>query len=411
MFKRPRIVILGAGYGGLCVAHRLEQLTKPKDAEVILIDKNSYHANAICLHEVAMGNAAPQDICYDLVQVIKKPHVQVMKTTVESIDRETKIIQTSRGPIHYDILVIALGFVPETFGIKGMDKHAFQIESIAESEEISRHMEDQFRKYAFTDHIDRDPKDIAIIVGGSGFTGIELLGEIIDRVPILCKKYDINRDYVTIHCISADQKLLPMFSDDEVAQVKHFLETHGVTLTMPAFIKEATPESFKYTTADGQEHESFAHTLIWAGGVSGSPIMTQCFGDVARRGRLAVNQDLTAPGYDNIYIVGDCAVFTASGKERPEAPTAQIATQMGYHAAENIARQLKNRPRKPFHYIYRGTVCSLGAKYAVAHLGKRTVTGFFAMRLKRFIETVTDYKISGVYNAIKNTRVFKLINF
>lgn len=411
MYHRPRILILGAGYGGLCVAHRLQQLTKASEADITLIDRNSYHCNTINLHEVSMGNAAPQDISYDLVQIIKKPHVRVMKAEVISIDRDSRTVHTSSEDITYDILVIALGFVPETFGIEGMLEHAFQIESISRSEDISRHMEDQFRNYAFTNPIDRDPKDISIIVGGSGFTGIELLGEIVDRVPILCKKYKIDRKYVSIRCVSADKKMLPMFSDDEVHHVKCYLENHGVRFYMGARITKATKDSFVFTDSDGMEQEFFGNTLIWTGGVSGSPLMADSFGDAVRRGRLIVNSDLTAPGHDDIYVIGDCAAFISEGSERPEPTTAQIATQMGYHVAENIVRQLKHRPRKPFRYKYRGTVCSLGASHGVASVGGVTITGFFAIRLKRFIESVTDYKISGLYNAIKNTRIFKLINF
>lgn len=414
MSKRPQIVILGAGYGGLCVAHRLQQLTKPEHCAITLIDRNSYHVNTIDLHEVAMGNAYAQDVSFPLMPIIKMPHARVLMAEVTAVDLEAKVVHTSVEDVPYDICVIALGFVPETFGIPGMMEHAFQITNVPESEKIHRHLEERFRAYAATDDIDRDLNDISILVGGSGFTGIELLGEMVERVDHLCKKYDIRREHVTIRCVSADKRMLPMFDDEEVDFIVRYLESKGVQFQLDATISKATPQSFLFTDAHGVEQEYFANTRIWTGGVSGSPLMKDIFGDAVRRGRLIVESDLMAPGHDDLYVIGDCAAFISPGAERPEPTTAQVATQMGYHVAENINRQLRHRARKNFTYKYRGTVCSLGAHTAVADLGQdhnRTLTGFFAMRLKLLIESVTDYKISGLYNAVKCTRVFKLKNF
>lgn len=413
MSIRPHIVILGAGYGGLCVTHRLQQITKPNDCAITLIDRNSYHVNTIDLHEVAMGNAYAQDVSFPLMPIIKMPHARVLMAEVTGVDHEAKIVHTDQEDIPYDICVLALGFVPETFGIPGMLEHAFQISNVPESEAIHRHLEDQFRRYAFNKDIDRDVNDISILVGGSGFTGIELLGELVERVHILCKKYRIPREYVTIRCISADHRMLPMFNDEQVNYIIDYLQAEGVQFYLGAKIQEATARSFIFTDREGKNQEFFANTKIWTGGVSGNPLMKEIFGDTVRRGRLIVESDLMAPGHDDLYVIGDCAAFISQAAERPEPTTAQLATQMGYHVAENIKRQLRHHARKPFVYQYKGTVCSLGAASGVAHLGKKnpkTVTGFWAMRLKLLIESITDYKISGLYNAIKFTRFFKLKN-
>lgn len=410
MTTRPHIVILGAGYGGLCAAYRLQKKLQPGRAMITLVDRNGYHVNKISLHEVALGNALSQDISYDLVPVVRQPHARVLKAEVLSIDRKNQLVHTSEEDLAYDYLVIALGFVPETFGIQGMAENAFQIENLAQSEAIARHIEDCFRRYAFADAADRDPLDLAILVGGSGFTGTELLGEIGDRVPLLCKKYGIDQSLVSIRCVSADHQFLPMFSPKEAQEVMDYLVSCGISFYMDAMIHEATPKSFRFKDENG-DHEFKANTLIWTGGVSGSPLMKETFGDAVKRGRLIVNSDLTAPGYDNIYVLGDCAAFISKGKDRPEPTTAQIATQMGYHAADNIVRTILRRPRHAFVYHYRGTVCSLGARHGLADLKGHTVKGFLAMRLKLFIESVTDYKVSGLYNAIKHTRLFKLFNF
>lgn len=410
MKRRFRIVILGAGYGGLCAAHSLQSLVSKRKAEIVLIDRNTYHANKIDLHEVAMGNALAQDISYDIIPIVRKPHVRVVKGEVLSIFPEARIVQTDSEKFSYDFLVIALGFVPETFGIPGLDEHAFQISNLEECEAISMHMEDRFREFAFTEHIDRAAGDIRILVGGSGFTGIELLGDLVERLPRLCKKYGIDRKSVKVDCVSADERLLPMLCDSAVAQTKRYLERSGVEFHMGARIIRATPNSFVYIDADGIEREIVAHTRIWTGGVSGSPLMEKTFGDAVRRGRLKVRQDLAVDGFPEIYVIGDCSAFIPAGEERPLPTTAQAATQMGHHAAVNIAKQVLKRPRVPFVYKYKGTVCSLGSINGVADLHGRVLYGFWAMRLKRFIESYTDYRISGLRNAVKYNRLFKFLH-
>lgn len=116
MTTRPHIVILGAGYGGLCAAYRLQKKLQPGQAMITLVDRNGYHVNKISLHEVALGNALSQDISYDLVPVVRQPHARVLKAEVLSIDRKNQLVHTSEEDLAYDYLVIALGFVPETFG-------------------------------------------------------------------------------------------------------------------------------------------------------------------------------------------------------------------------------------------------------------------------------------------------------
>ena len=408
---RPRVVILGAGYAGLCTAHRLQKLTKSSELEIIIIDKSNAHVNNISLHEVAVSNANSQDISYSLVPILNKSHLQFIKDTVLSIDPTTHKIKLTQQELDYDVLVIALGFVPETFGISGMDTYAFQISSIDESETIARHIEDSFRKYSFSDFSEKNPKDLSIVIGGSGFTGIELLGELTDRLPLLCKKYHIDPTLVSLVCASADKDLLPMFTRSEATYIKNYLEKKGVQFYLNTKILGAEKDCFLIQKPSQSPEKVYGHTLIWTGGVSGHPIMHKTFGERVRRGRIIVDSYLNVPDDSNIYVLGDCAAFIAKENQPPEPTTAQIATQMGYHTANNLVRRLHHRPEKPFKYKYRGTVCSLGAKNALAHFGGFTITGFLAMRLKRLIETITDYKISGAYNAIKKTRLFKLINF
>lgn len=409
MKNRPNILVLGAGYGGLCAARSLQKHIPPYKANIILVNRDSYHINAINLHEVAMGNALSQDITFDIVPILHKPHARFAKGEVIQIDPDQRVVTTDREVIPYAYLVIALGFEPEPFGIPGIMEYAHQVYNIGGCEDIAIHLEDRFRDYAFSDLSNRDAKDLGILVGGSGFTGIELLGEIVERVARLCKKYKIERSQVKIDCVSADKSLLPMMKPESADYIRKYLEKEGVRFHLNSFIKEVTPGSFIYTDPDGSKKEIEAHTMVWAGGVKGSPLMEKTFGDKARRGRIIVDQDLSLPDYPEIFVVGDCSAFIPPGEERPLPTTAQAATQMGSHAADNIARTLKGQPRLPFTFSNKGTICSLGRWEGVAELGDKipTVKGIPAMELKRFVESYTDYRISGLKNAIRYNRMLK----
>lgn len=409
MNRRRNIVILGAGYGGLCAAHSLQKLVPEYKANIVLVNRNSYHINAINLHEVAMGNALSQDIIFDIVPILHKPHARFSKGEVLEIDTEKRIVKTDREEIPYEYLVIALGFEPESFGIPGIMEYAHQIYNIEGCEDIAIHLEDRFRNYSFSDPMNRDHNDLRILIGGSGFTGVELLGDLIERVKKLCKKYKIDRDRVTIECISADKSFLPMMSPEAAKYVRNYLEREGVIFSLESMIKEVTPNSFIYTNPEGEQQECQANTIVWAGGVKGSPLMEETFGDEVRRGRIIVEQDLSLSDHPEVFVVGDCSAFIAKGEERPLPTTAQAATQMGHHVAKNISRDLKGRPRHDFEFSNKGTICSLGRFEGVAELGDKIpmIKGLPAMELKRFVESYTDYRISGLRNAIKYNRIFK----
>ena len=409
MSKRKKVVILGAGYAGLATAHKLQHITNPREVEIVLIERNTFHTNCVSLHEIAMGNAQAQDISYDIVPVLQKPHVEFLRAEVEGVDKETKVVKTDKGDVSYDILVMGLGFEPETFGIDGMLDNAFQVYDLHGSEYIVMHMENQFRRYAFAPCGQKDESDITIIIGGAGFTGIELLGELVDRIPRICRKYHINKRRVKIYCVEAAPVMLPMFNAQEVAYVRGYLESRGVEFLLNTPIVGSTPNGF-LIKRNGVEEELRASTSIWTAGVRGNHLMEEIFGDAVKRGRLIVNQDLTAPGHPDIYVLGDCAAFIGEGQERPYPTTAQIAAQMGRHAASNIRAQIRGRKTRPFVYDYKGTVCSLGPRNGVADLNGLIIKGFWALRIKRLVESKSDWQISGMYNAIKNNRLFKFFN-
>lgn len=396
MAERKKVLVLGAGYAGLQTVVKLQKQLSEEDAQITLINKNDYHYEATWLHEASAGTISYEDLLYPVESVLKD-NVEFVRAEVTKIDRNAKKVETTRGIFDFDILVVGLGFESETFGINGMKEYAFQIENVHTARKIARHIEDKFANYAASKT--KYDNDLAILVGGAGFTGVEFLGELTDRIPELANKYGVDQSKVKITCVEAAPKMLPMFSDNLVNHAVSYLEGRGVEFKVGTPIVAANEKGFVVKVND-QEQTLEANTVVWAAGVRGSQLMEKSFEGV-KRGRIVTKQDLTIEGYDDIFVIGDCSAFIPEGEERPLPTTAQIAMQQGEHVAKNIQHILKGEPTENFNYVDRGTVASLGKYEGVGLVYGREVTGKKAAFLKRVIDTRAIFKIGGLGLAYK----------
>jgi len=394
---RKKVLVLGAGYAGLQTITKLQKQISADEAEVTLINKNDYHYEATWLHEASAGTISYEDLLYPVESVVNKDKVNFVKAEVTKIDRNAKKVETDAGIFDYDILVVSLGFETETFGIKGMKDHAFQIENVLTARKLSRHIEDKFANYASSKQ--KDDKDLAIIVGGAGFTGVEFLGELTDRIPELCNKYGVEQSKVKITCVEAAPKMLPMFSDELVNHAVSYLEDRGVEFKIGTPIVAANEKGFVVKVND-EEQQLEANTAVWAAGVRGSNLMEESFEGV-KRGRIVTKQDLTIEGYDDVFAIGDVSAFIPAGEERPLPTTAQIAMQQGEQTAKNIINILEGQPTQEFEYVDRGTVCSLGSNDGVGVVYGKDIQGKKAAFMKKVIDTRAVYKLGGVGLAFK----------
>ncbi|MEB7401431.1 NAD(P)/FAD-dependent oxidoreductase [Mammaliicoccus sciuri] len=398
-FERKKVLVLGAGYAGLQTVTKLQKLVSNQDVDVTLINKNDYHYEATWLHEASAGTLNYEDALYPITNVIDRNKVNFIKAEVTKINKDAKTVETSNGVFEYDILVVALGFESETFGIEGMKEHALQIENINTSRRIAKHIEDKFANYATSK--EKDENDLAILVGGAGFTGVELLGELTERIPELCKKYGVDQSKVKITCVEAAPKMLPMFSENLVNYVVKYLEDRGVEFKISTPIVACNEKGFVVKVND-EEQTLEANTAIWAAGVRGSKLMEESF-DGVKRGRIVVKDDLSIDNYDDIFVIGDCsAVMAGEGdNKRPLPTTAQIAMQQGEHLAKNIKNIFNGEKTEPFVYDDKGTVCSLGSHDGVGVVMGREITGKKAAFMKKVIDTRAIFKIGGIGLAYK----------
>ena len=192
-----------------------------------------------------------------------------------------------------------------------------------------------------------------------------------------------------------------MFDKEYSDYARKYLEDNGIEIILGAGIKGATKDSFTIEV-DGERKELRASTLVWTAGVRGNKLMDETFPELSKRGRLVTTQQLTVPGHDDIYIVGDCAAFIETGQERPYPTTAQIANQMGAY----VGARISGKENGDFKYVNRGVVCSLGSKDGIANvMGGKKAKGFKAAKLKKIIEAKAIYELTDFLTALKNQRI------
>ncbi|RDW18003.1 NAD(P)/FAD-dependent oxidoreductase [Oceanobacillus chungangensis] len=388
--SKPKIVVLGAGYAGITTTKRLTKQLSPEQAEIVLINKHNYHYESTWLHEVAAGTINPNQARYMISDVINPNRVRLIYDSVVEIKKDEQRIVLENSEVTYDYLVVALGFVTNTFGIKGMDENALFIQDIDSARLISEHIEYQFAQYSAGENTDED--SLNIIVGGGGFTGIEFVGELADIVPKLCKKYDIPRNKVRIINVEAAPSVLPMFDRDLVSYALQSLESRGVEFRMGTAIKECTPEGFIV----GDDAELIkGGTVVWTGGVTGNPVLGKSGFELVK-GKVNVDADLRVPGEENLFILGDCSWVMDKQAGRPYAPTGQLAMQEADVAAYNIKALLTNQPLKEFALDDKGTVASLGLSDGIGSIFSGTkLKGKAAAAMKKVVDDRSLFIVGG----------------
>src|SRR5690625_2154677 len=319
--EKPKIVILGAGYGGLMTAVNLQKRLSANQATITLVNKNDYHYQSTWLHESAAGTLHHDRTRIKIADVVNLSKVNFVQDTVVTIKPDERKVVLENDELSYDLLVVGLGFEAATFGIPGLEENALMITSLDSTRLIREHIEYNFALY----HNEEEKNDarLNIVVGGAGFTGIEFVGELANRLPELCKEYDIDRSKVRLINIEAAPTIMPGFDPQLIEYAMSSLEARGVEFITSAMLKECHEDRIVYEK-DGEEVEIPTMTTVWAAGVKANSIVEES-GFETNRGKVEVRPDLRAPDYDNVFVVGDCALIMNEETGSPYPPTAQIA--------------------------------------------------------------------------------------
>ncbi|THF84186.1 NAD(P)/FAD-dependent oxidoreductase [Cohnella fermenti] len=360
-----KILILGGGYGGLLTALTARKHLSVSEAQITLINRYSTHQIITELHRLAGGTIGEDAVALPLTKLLKGKGVNVVVDTVSEIKPDDKKVLTASGTAYtYDALVVALGSETAFFGIPGLQENSFTLKSAEEANRIRTHVLARLDAYKQSG----DKKDATIVVGGGGLTGIELVGEFVDKLPEICKAKGIDFDDIKLYVVEAGPNILPIFPQELIDRAVVSLEKRGVEVITGVAITEATKDTV--ALKDGRVLES--NTIIWTGGVQGHPVVANS-GIEVNRGRASVTDVLQSTSHPEVFLAGDCAVVIPSEGARPYPPTAQLAWQMGETVGANLAVFFKGGKMEKFEPVFSGTLGSLGRKDAVGTVGGNNI--------------------------------------
>ncbi|WP_176720443.1 NAD(P)/FAD-dependent oxidoreductase [Desulfuribacillus stibiiarsenatis] len=373
--NKKRVVILGAGYGGVIAAQGLGKLAKKLNLDITLVNKHNYHQMVTRLHEPAGGFAEGDEVRIPLKRLVND-NVKLIKDWVEAIDPVNKQVTLKEQVVAYDYLVIGLGSDPEYFCIPGLQEHSYTLRSLNAARLIKTQIEGSLAKYKVESQSEEGL--LNIVVGGAGFTGIELLGELAEWLPVVAPKYDVNVKDIRLICVEAAPTVMPGFDEELSIKAADILRNKGVELKIGTPVKEVTQD---YVMIGDEKIPT--KLMIWTGGVRGNSVLEDS-GFTTQRGRANINEFLQSTNFEDVFIIGDSSIYYDENG-RPLPPTAQIAMQQGEHLVHNIERLLTGQEMTPFVFINRGIIASIGPKEAVGIVFGKRVSGLLAVYLKRLV--------------------------
>ncbi|WP_159881999.1 NAD(P)/FAD-dependent oxidoreductase [Paenibacillus puerhi] len=354
------ILILGGGYGGLLSALTARKYLTPEEATITVVNKTPSHQIITELHRLAVGNLTEQAVALPLEKLLRGKDINLRIDTVETIGLDEKRVVLKSGiTYNYDALVIALGSETAYFGIPGLQENSFTLKSVDDANRIRAHVEERIEEYART----KNKADATFVVGGGGLTGIELVGELADMLPGLCRKKGVDFNDVSLYTVEAAPSILMGFPAEHIERAQTSLEKRGVKFLIGLAITEATETTV--FLKDGSTIET--NTVVWTGGVQGNSLVGAC-GIEVNRGRATVSETLQSVSHPDVYVAGDSAVVMGP-EGRPFPPTAQLAWQMGETIGYNLFANFKGAPTEAFNPVFSGTLASLGRKDGIATIG------------------------------------------
>jgi NADH:ubiquinone reductase (H+-translocating) len=367
--QRSHVVILGAGFGGLEAAKTLSRAA----VEITIIDRQNYHCFQPLLYQVATAALSPAEIAWPIRHILRRQkNVTVFMTEVTGVDPSERIVKTTTDAFPFDFLLIATGSRHSYFGHDAWAAFAPGLKRIEDATRIRRSILSAFERAELA-HDDTERRQLLtfVIVGG-GPTGVEMAGAIAEvaRQTLARDFRRIDPRNSRIVLIEAGPRLLPAFSEQHSVYTQQTLTKMGVEVMTSSAVTQCDERGVVL------EHSRIdAGSVIWAAGVMASPAAGWLVAEHDRAGRVIVRPDLSLPGHDNIFVLGDtAAVNDADG--RPVPGLAAAAKQMGGYVGRVIAARIAGRSLPPFRYRNLGILATIGRRAAVVELGPIQLKGF-----------------------------------
>ncbi len=375
----PRVVIVGAGFGGLTAARRIARLP----VQLTLIDRRNHHTFQPLLYQVATAGLSPGEIAAPIRSILRgHSNVEVLLGEVVEFDLARKQVITNDRELDYDFLIIASGATHAYFGHEDWEPYAPGLKSIEDALEIRRRvllafeLAERRKKVAGTVEL-----PLQFVVIGGGPTGVELAGTLAEiahhAMSHEFRNFEPSESKILL--IEGGPRVLATYSEELSRKAEAQLHRLGVEVRTSQMVTKIEPGA---VWVSGERIPSAV--ILWAAGVAASTLGRKLGVPVDRAGRVLVEPDLSIPGHNEVFVIGDLAALNdANGKPLPGV--APVAIQQGDWVAETIARDLKKQPRRPFHYRDKGSLATIGRAAAVAQIGKFELSGYFAWLAWLFI--------------------------
>jgi len=390
---RPRVVIIGGGFGGLAAAAALGKA----QVDITLVDRRNHHVFSPLLYQVATAGLSPGDIASPIRWILRRQrNVRVWLAEATAIDTTRKVVTLADGTLEYDYLILAAGARPAYFGRNDWAAHAPGLKTMEDALAIRRRVLLAFERA----ERERDPavqrRLLTFVIIGGGATGVELAGALaeISRHALSHDFRSIHPDRARIILVEAGPDVLAGYPEKLSRFSRRALERLGVTVWTGVKVSDIEPGRVRVGGVSGETIET--DTVIWAAGIGAAPIATTLGAPLDRQGRVEVNPDLTIPGHEDVYVVGDLATFPGDDG-RPLPAVIQVALQQARLAAENIEHTIKGAPREAFHYRDLGSMATIGRNSAVCDLGWLRLKGRVAWWFWLFLHI---FKLIGFRNRL-----------
>ena len=384
-----KVVIVGAGYAGIEAAIKLNKKGRKDDFDITIIDRNPYHTLLTEIHEVAGNRVGEDAVKIPLKSIFRNTNVNLVIDNIESFDFENRKVASNIHEYPYDYLIMSIGSTPNYFGIEGLEEHGFPLWSVDDAITIRDHIEHCFYEAETEKDAARRKRLLTFVVGGAGFTGVEMIGELGQWVKKLCRHHNIDRKEVKLIIVDMLDCVLSNLCDINSKRAHDYMDKMGIEVILSTSIKKVTPEY-----VDIGERKIETNTLIWAAGVRSALDVENMMLDKGPGRRLIVDE-FCRTSHKNVYAVGDVgALLDDKGKAFPAM--VETALQTGDGAAANILSDIRGKEPEPVKVKLHGVMVSIGNYFAVADLMGVKPGRWISLFMKYLVNMHYLYGIMGV---------------
>jgi NADH:quinone reductase (non-electrogenic) len=357
---RPRVVIVGAGFGGLNAARKLAG----KGVEVLVLDRNNYHGFWPLLYQVATAGIESESIAYPVRAIFRKArNLHFRMWCAQRVDLEKRVVYTDTHPVQYDYLVLAAGSANNYFGNDALAQSTYGLKDIVEAERLRNSVLLAFERASSEPDPEKRLTLMTFVIVGGGPTGVELAGAFSELIQHVLKKdystLDVSKARVIL--VEASDKILAAFPESLQKAALNKLREMGVEVRFNSPV--AGVGNGTVALKDGSTID--ANIVIWAAGVKAAELSDNVEAEHGRGGRIKVEPALNIPGHPEVFVIGDMAYLETYKGNQPYPQVAQVAIQQGKHVARNILASVQGKPMSTFRYFDEGSLATIGRRFAL----------------------------------------------